>query len=71
MTKRTAVISLLALTALAAAVFEMTVRTEREPPTEPLAVRIEVLAAGQFGADGDDFDFHETPSSAEQRETGD
>src|SRR4029077_20979384 len=34
-------------------------------PAQPLAVGIQVTARGEFGADGDDFDFHSL-SIAEQ-----
>ena len=33
-----------------------------EPAAEPLAVGVEVLAAGQFAADRDDFGFHDEKS---------
>ena len=34
-----------------------------QPPAEPLAVGVEVLAAGQLAADGEDFGFHYSWSS--------
>jgi hypothetical protein len=30
----------------------------REPPSQPLEIRVEISPAGEFAADADDFCFH-------------
>ena len=42
-----------------------------EPAAEPLAVGVEVLAAGEFAADGEDFGFHVvTARGTEEKQNG-